>query len=210
MIKKFLFTACIFCLLLFLSQTSYACSCSFGSLRNTFFSSAAVFVGKVIKIETVEEASVGLILKESGARKPLKNPRLEKSMRKVQSVTLEVVESFKGKMDDSFVLTTAIYNGGGSCGVPFKVGESYLVFAYKTQPMLSKEETEKPKESWTQEMRLQAEADEFNEQLPPYGTNICVRTDNLRFMKEEVEEIRNFLKNNVWNESEQIKMQVVY
>jgi hypothetical protein len=193
MTKNFLATVFILCLLSFLSQTAYACSCSFGSLRDTFFSSDAVFAGKVIKIETVEEASVGLILKESGKLKPLKNPRFEKSVRKLQSVTFEVIESFKGTKDNSFVLTTAVYNGGGSCGVPFKVGENYLVFAYKSRPMLSKEEAEQPKESWTLEMRLKAEADELNKQLPPYGTNICVRTDNLRFMKKEIEEIRNFL-----------------
>lgn len=133
----------------------------------------------------------------------LKTPRWEKSITKLQSVTLEVSEPFKSTTEKTFTLTTAIYNGGGSCGVPFKVGESYLVFAGKTQSILSEDEIKQPKESWTLETRLKAEANEFNKQLPPYKTSICSRTDNLRFMKEEIEAIRDFLKDGVWKESEQ-------
>ena len=141
-------------------------------------------------------------MKESGTLELLETPRWEKSIDKMRSVTLEIIEPFKGVTEKTIVLTTAVYNGGGSCGVPFKIGESYLVFAGKTQPMLSKEEIKQPKESWTLEMRLKAEADEFNKQLPPYETNICGKTNRLRFMKDEIEEIRNFLKNGVWKESE--------
>jgi hypothetical protein len=210
MIKNFLISICLFSFLVFLSSTAYACSCSFGSLRGTFSSSDAVFIGKVSKIEIVKKARVGLLMKESGTLELLKIPRWEKSFEKMQIVTLEVIEPFKGATEKTFTLITRVYNGGGSCGVPFKIGESFLVFADKTQPLLSKEETDQPKESWTLEMRLNAEADEFNKQLPPYQTNICMRTDRLRFMNEEIEEIRGFLKNGVWKEEKQLPIRVIY
>lgn len=200
MLKNFLFAICTFSFFSFLSPASYACSCSFGSLRSAFSSANAVFIGKVNKIETLDKASVALILKESGTLKPLKNPGWEKSMRKVRGVTLEVVEPFKGATEKTFILTTEIYNGGGNCGIPFKVGESYLVFAYKTESRLSAEEAGRPKENWTLEMRLNAEADDFNKRLPPFQTSICARTDRLRFMSGQIEEIRGFLRNGVWKE----------
>lgn len=155
-------------------------------------------------------ASVGLLLKESGTLELLETPRWEKSFEEMQSVTLEVTESFKGATEKTFTLISWVYNGGGSCGVPFKVGESYLVFANKTQSLLSKEDADKPKESWTLEMRLNAEADEFNRNLPSYQTNICMRTDRLRFMDEELKEIRNFLKNGVWKEEKRLPTRVLY
>jgi len=210
MVKNLPVIVCTFSFLLFLTQTAYACSCSLGSLKGTFSSSDAVFVGKVVKIKTVKEASVGLLMKESGTLELLETPRWEKSIDKVRSVTLEVIEPFKGAMEKTFTLITAVYNGGGSCGVSFKIGESYLVFADKTLPSLSKEEAAQPKDSWTLEMRLKAEADEFNKQLAPYATSICSRTDRLRLMKEEIGEIHNFLKNGVWKEKEQLPTRVIY
>ena len=57
------------------------------------------------------------------------------------------------------MLFTASYNGGCTCGAQFNIGASYLVFAGKNRPMLSNEEAERPKEDWTLEMRLEADAD---------------------------------------------------
>lgn len=204
MMKNLLLTTCALSFLLSLPQTARACFCSFiGGVESAFASSEAVFVGKVVKIKTVKEASVGLLVKESGTLETLKTPRWQKSIKNIRSVTLEIIELFKGDTVKTFVLTTEVYNGGGSCGVPFKVGESYLVFAHKSQPAFSMEEAAQAKENWTPELRLKAEADKFNEQLPPYQTNICTRTDRLRFMKEKIETIRGFLTTGVWKESEQ-------
>ncbi len=211
MIKNLFVTICTFCFLLFLSQTAFACFCDFPSLKGAFSSSDAVFVGKVIKIETVKYTSVSLLMKESGTLELLKTPRWEKSVEKLRSVTLEVSEPFKGVTEKTFTLVTAVYNGGGSCGVPFKKGESYLVFAYKTRSMLSKEEYEQSKENWTLEMRLKAEADEFNKQLPLFGTSICSNTGNLRFMQKAVDVIRGSQKNGAWKQSEeQLPTRIIY
>ena len=201
MVKNPLLAICAFAFLLLASQTALACSCSYSNVKGVFSSSDAVFIGKVSKITTAKEASVGLLLKESGTLELLKTPRLEKSIYKVQNVSLEVIETFKGATEKNVVLYTSLISNG-SCGVPFKVGESFLVFAGKTQPMLSKDEAVQPKENWTLEMRLKAEADKFNEKLPPYETSICSRTERLRFMKDELLEIHYFLKNGTWKEPE--------
>jgi hypothetical protein len=121
---------------------------------------------------------------------------------KVQTITLEVVEPFKAQTEKNICAIYTNFNGGGNCGVSFKVGESYVVFAGKTQPMLSKEESLQPKESWTLVTGLEFDADKFNEQLPPYETNICARTNRLDFMKEDLVGIRKFVKNGIWKEAE--------
>ena len=195
MIKNFLAAICTFAFLLFLSQTTHACFCSNLDAKNAFSSSDVVFIGKVSKITAAKKASVFYLMGSvSDILKSRGNGKWEKSLDKVQTVTLEVIEPLKGVTEKTFVLFTATYNGGGNCGVPFKVGESFVVFAGKTQPMLSKDESLQPKESWTLEMRLESDADKFNEQLPPYETNICARTDRLRFMKDQLAEIRSFIK----------------
>jgi hypothetical protein len=203
MIKTLLAAICTFAFLLFLPQTAHACFCSDLGVKSTFASSEAVFIGKVSEITAARKASVYYLMGSvSDILKSRGNGKWEKSLDKVQTVTLEVIEPLKGVTEKTFVLFTPTYNGGGNCGVPFKAGESFVVFARKTQPMLSKEETEQPKESSTLEMRLNAEADGFNKQLPPYETNICARTNRLDFMKEELVEIRRFVKNGIWKEAE--------
>jgi hypothetical protein len=201
MTKIRLITICTFVLLLLLSQTAHACFCSVVNTKRAFLSADIVFVGKVSEIKAAKQASVLYsmpsvldILKSRG------NGKWGKHINEVQVVTLEVIESLKGITKKTFVLFTPNYNGGGSCGIQFKMGESFVVFAGKSQPLLSKQEAEQSKEKQTLERRLSAEADEFNKQLPLYQTNICMRTDRLRFMNEEIKEIHNFLKNGEWQQ----------
>ncbi len=195
MIKNCLIVICILSFVLGLSQTARACMCSFSSAEVALAGADVVFVGKVVKITRAKEASVGLVMKESGTLELLKNPRWEKSVDKVQRVILEVTESFKGVSAKTVEVITDVYNGGGSCGVNFKEGESYLVYAYKRHPLLSETEAKFPKESWTQEIQLKSEADRFNEKLPLLATNICTRTERLRLVKDEVDKIRTLSKN---------------
>jgi hypothetical protein len=204
MIKNTLIAICILGFVLCLSQTVRACSCRSVTVERAVAGYDVVFVGKVIKITSVKEASVGWVIKESGTLERLKNPRWKKSVDKVRQVTLEVSEAFKGVTGKTIELFTDVYNGGGTCGVRFRIGESYLVYANKRRPLLSEDEAKLPKESWTKEIRLKAEADKFNQHLPALGTNICMRTQPFRFqwVKEEVEEIRRILKNELPSETE--------
>jgi hypothetical protein len=211
MIKNFLVTLCTFAFFLFQSQNSHACFCSDFDAKISFLSAEVAFIGKVTEIRTSKKAkvvysmpAVSDILKSRG------NGRWEKSIDKVSIVKLEVIEPLKGITEKTFVLFTERYNGGGNCGVLFKTGKNYLVFANKTQSLLSKDKSMQPKASWTLEMRLEAEADKFNEQLPSYETDICAGTDRLSFMKEKLLEIRNFLKEGVWKEKKQLPTRVFY
>ena len=161
-----------------------------------------MFIGKVSKITVVKRASVGYLLSYGSKRNLRDDERWKKSVDKIQKVTLDVIEPFKGATQKTFVLSTSLYNGGGSCGVPFRVGESYIVFTNQTEPLLSENENAQPKENWTLEMRLKSEADKFNKQLPLYGTSICSSTDRSAFLKDKIVEIRNFLKDGKWKEPE--------
>ena len=203
MIKNLFLTIYTFCFLLLLSQTAFACQCNFPSLKGAFSSSDAVFIGKVVKIKTIKYASVEMTLKQAGTLETVKNPKWEKSIEKLRSVTFEISEPFKGATEKTFTLSSSYYTGGGSCSIPFKKGESYLVFAHKTRALLSKEEYEQPKENWTLEMQLNAEADEFNKQLPSFAASICSYTGNLRTREKAVETIRDFQKNGAWGQSEE-------
>lgn len=89
-----------------------ACSCMpSGPPCQNYFQVDAVFVGKVETISTVEDAS------DSHFRRRLVAFALERAFRGVQGNRVEV--------------TTGM--GGGDCGYDFKVGERYLVYAYRQQ-----------------------------------------------------------------------------
>jgi hypothetical protein len=212
MIKNAIITVCTLFSLLLLTQIAQACSCSYGggSIAKVSFSSDAVFVGKVIEIKKREQV-IGFLPKGSETlRLPESAKRGRFLLSQMQIVKFEVIEPLKGVTEKTIQLATAFYNGGGSCGVNFKSGESYLIFADKKRTMLSKEEEEQPKENWTEEMLLKSEADKFNAQLPPFETNICMSTGNLKYRKEVLEEIHNFLKNGVWNSDKELPKRILY
>lgn len=210
MIKNILIAICTFLILVFSSDTANACSCSFQSLKDAFSSTDVVFIGKVIKNKTVKYAEVSMTLKESGTLEMVKHPKWEKTIEKLRTVTFEISEPFKGATGKIFTLSSSYYTGNGSCGIPFKKGKIYLIFADKTQPLLSKEESEQPKENWTPEMRLNAEADEFNKHLPPFAVNVCSYTGNLVYLEKEVKSIREFQKNGTWEKSEKSPTRLLY
>jgi hypothetical protein len=79
------------------------------------------------------------------------------------------------------------------------LGESYLVYAHKRRSALSDDEVKLPKESWTQEILLKAEADKYNENLPSLSTSVCSRTEHLRWVKDEVDKVRELARNGLQN-----------
>jgi hypothetical protein len=90
--------------LLFSANIASACKCAPPpSVSQSFQSATAVFIGKV---ETVEEVKFQRV------------------------ITLRVIEAFKGVGDKTLVLHTG--SGGGDCGYPFVIGQSYLVYASGT------------------------------------------------------------------------------
>src|ERR1051325_8165390 len=124
---------------------------------------------------------------------------MEKSVYKARSVTIEVVEGFKGVRTKTINVLTSIYDRGATCGVNFRLGESYLVYAHKRRSALSDDEVKLPKESWTQEILLKAEADKYNENLPSLSTSVCSRTEHLRWVKDEVDKVRELARNGLQN-----------
>jgi hypothetical protein len=194
----------IFALGLFLAlpHTARACFCGNATVQTAFAGAEAVFIGKVVKIRTLKEASVGLSLKESGTLEVSKSGRWEKSVDKVQSVTLEVLEIFKGEKSETIELITSEYNGGGSCGVRFRRGEDFLVYAYKRKTVVASWQEPSAfdatvKENWTTVMQLSSEADKFNQRLPLLTTSICVRTERLRWAQPDIVELRLMVKDDV-------------
>lgn len=94
------------------SSGAVACECRDVSLQQAIDQSALVFRGNVIRIDEVEA--------------PLYEDDPHRYRQRL--VTFEVARSFKGEPQNlkAQVLTG---HGGGDCGVPFQIGQQYLVFA---------------------------------------------------------------------------------
>ncbi len=174
-----------------------ACSCGDDTDTKTIFSSSdTAFIGKIIKIEIVKEAGIVLPFKET--KDGLKPTRWEKEVEKARRVTFQVVEPFKGVKEKTFTLTSSM---GSICDISFKIAEIYLVLARKIRPYII-EETDEPYEK-----RLKEKVNRFNKNLPFYITGVCDLTYNLKSRETEVQEIRNFLKNGIWNEPKETPLQ---
>jgi len=99
-------TAAAFVAALLVSPPADACSCAgSGAPCQAFFDVSAVFVGTVRSIGE-HTASAGF------------------SRRRVH---LDVSEAFRGVSSQGVDVDTGY--GGGDCGYPFKVGETYVVYA---------------------------------------------------------------------------------
>jgi hypothetical protein len=135
----------VFASLTWLTQTVSACTCMPSGLPcQAYWTTSTIFTGEVIEITAT----------------PSDNERLPGYSQKL--VRFAVSEPFRGV---SGTLIDAITgNGGGDCGYPFRVGNSYLVYAYRD-----------PKDN-----KLYA--------------NICSRTRPLSEAGEDLEYIRNLAK----------------
>lgn len=109
--KKTLFLAIIgFCLFTFGAIESFACSCILDEetpieiqIKKAHEGAAAVFSGEVVEI-TKEPGNFSV------------------------KVKLKVKKSWKNKLSDEVIITTAINDG--LCGYDFEDGEKYLIYAY--------------------------------------------------------------------------------
>lgn len=105
--------------LLFTSTYSFACSCNIPSIKESFDNSEAIFIGKVISVDST---------------------KYDFNSNKVFSFTFEIEKEFKRKefnKDKNQKYYTTIYTPlsymFGACGSYFKLNETYLVYGSKTQ-----------------------------------------------------------------------------
>lgn len=109
--KKTLFLAIIsLCFFTFCAAEAFACSCILDEetpveiqIEKAHEGAAAVFSGEVVEI-TKEPDTFSV------------------------KVKLKVKKSWKSKLSDEVIITTAINDG--LCGYDFEVGEKYLIYAY--------------------------------------------------------------------------------
>ena len=115
--SPFLFIACM---LLFGVPEARACSCMGPNpVCSAYAKTDVLFVGKVLEIVEPDPPI------DQSTPRELFQSRL---------VRLSVNESFRG--DASNMVSVLTGRGGGDCGYPFKVGETYLVYASKVNGSL--------------------------------------------------------------------------
>ncbi|GGE99710.1 Tissue inhibitor of metalloproteinase [Chishuiella changwenlii] len=103
--------------LLFISTYSFACSCSRSSIKGSFSSSDAIFIGKVISVDST---------------------KYDFNSNRVFAFTFEIKKEFKRREFNEvknkkyyttiYTPTSTMYGG---CGRNFKLNETYLVYGYK-------------------------------------------------------------------------------
>jgi hypothetical protein len=94
-----------------------ACSCARpGPPCDAVFRADAVFLGRVLSIEPINPQEPGL-----GSR----------------NVELLVEEAYRGTDGIVMSVVTGPGDGGGGCGYPFKVGETYVVYANRANGVLT-------------------------------------------------------------------------
>jgi len=96
-----------------------ACSCIQITVEQSYEKSVAVFLGRVVKTE-------------------LRNPNRQKSyiLRRAGDyvvATLEVYKAWKGELDSLVEIKTGLHN----CGIQFASGNTYLVYATKSNNELT-------------------------------------------------------------------------
>lgn len=109
---KYLYT-----LILLISTFTFGCSCIQSTIEDNYKTSNAIFIGKVISIDST---------------------KYDYSSNPVYAYTFEFIEDFKRELpkENSKKYYTTIYtplgNLFGGCGSTFRLNETYLVYGYKT------------------------------------------------------------------------------
>ncbi len=103
-----------FTFIFLLSTYTFGCSCMQSSIRESFENSDAVFIGKVIAVDTT---------------------KYDLSSNLVYAYTFEITKDFKRIHKEKKFYTTIYTNSnyfGGGCGSSFSLNETYLVYGYQT------------------------------------------------------------------------------
>ena len=184
----------ILIILLCISQPGIACTSPI--TESSFFSADSVFIGKVTKVAASQAATVDLVSYKEGKLLNKSDWYWEKFLYKILNVIMEVNETFKGIPSKTVDVSTGVFDDYRKENtVPYKVGESFLVYAYKRRPLISyfehiligKQKTE-----------VIAEADKFNELLPLFVTGLCSGTWRIKhsnYGEDEIKKIRSIAKN---------------
>lgn len=100
----------------------FACSCiGEESVKTAFGKYDVIFTGKVLNIENMSVQDNKDLVPD--------NRKSRVFTFHFQKVTLEVMELYKGKIKKEIVeITTG--EGGGDCGFPFQLGQTYLIYSY--------------------------------------------------------------------------------
>lgn len=107
----------IFFLLFIFSSSAFGCSCSRSTIEDSFKRSDAIYIGKVIAVDST---------------------KYDFSSNLVYAYTFEIEQDFKRELpkENSEKYYTTIYTPLGSlfggCGMTFQLNESYLVYGYRT------------------------------------------------------------------------------
>jgi len=173
--KNYFLTAFILFTLLSLPKVAFASCMVQPSFEDEAKRASLVFIGTATKITPAQFASGGY---------QMFRPKIkwEKYFYKTDVVTFTVSEAFKGETNETIEIMTSAEGMGGYTfegGTWLKVGQPYLVYAYKREPAWN----EIPK-------KLAAEINEFNSKISPYDASVCGRTTEIIHATEELEQVR--------------------
>jgi hypothetical protein len=178
--KNYFLTFCVFIILLSFQKVAFASCGVTPSIANAAKEANVIFVGTVTKTVPAQTASASYPLYPPNSRK---KAEWEKTLWNVDVVTFSVSEAFKGVDSETIDVATGADGFAGykfEGGTWLKEGQTYLVYAYKREPLSSKEIPKK----------LVEEINEFNSKVSPITSSVCTRTVNTNFASEELEQIR--------------------
>ena len=142
---------------------------------------SVIFVGTVTKIAPAQTARVSYPFNR-------KKVEWEKTLWNVDVVTFSVSEAFKGVDSETIDVATGADGFAGykfEGGTWLKEGQTYLVYAYKREPLTSKEIAKK----------LTEEINEFNSKVSPITSSVCTRTTSINYTAVELEQVRKIFPN---------------
>ncbi|MEJ7862960.1 MAG: hypothetical protein WKF90_15125 [Pyrinomonadaceae bacterium] len=195
--KNYFLTIFILITLLMLPKAAFASCMVKPSVEDEAKRANLVFVGTVTKITPAQIASAGY---------QMFSPKIEwkKEFFKTDVATFTVSEAFKGELSETIEIATSADGDAGyklEGGTWLRIGETYLVYAYKRQPIgtvdddLTDEnykdvavELRKIQESFPKD--LATEINEFNSKISPFSAGVCGRTTHISSAGEELEQIR--------------------
>ena len=147
----------------------YSCSCLRTKIKEGFKNSDLIFTGKVIEINEIK--MIDSI--------PTPNEKKKFYIRKYNRVEFkfQIIELIKGRLNSQSVII-ATSGTDEDCGNYFELDTEHLVYSYQTDIRVN---------SW-----------EENRKIDPYYTSdICTRTDYLKYIKSrEIKKLRRLAKRN--------------